>query len=105
MLSDTLTAEHDYRGRFRREAQVAAGLQHPNLVSVYDYDAGDRPYLVMEYIEGGDLAAALEAGRPPPPTSSRRSCSRRCATSTPPGSCTATSSLRTCSSTAMGTPG
>jgi serine/threonine protein kinase len=66
VLSDTLTAEHDYRGRFRREAHVAAGLQHPNLVSVYDYDAGDRPYLVMEYIEGGDLAAALDAGTRPP---------------------------------------
>src|SRR5688500_10417751 len=66
VLSEALTAEHDYRGRFRREAQVAAGLQHPNLVSVYDYDAGDRPYLVMEYIEGGDLAAAVEAGTAPP---------------------------------------
>ncbi len=66
VLSDTLTAEHDYRGRFRREAHVAAGLQHPNLVSVYDYDAGERPYLVMEYIEGGDLAAAREAGTAPP---------------------------------------
>ncbi len=65
VLSDTLTADHDYRGRFAREARVAAGLQHPNLVSVYDYDAGERPYLVMEYIEGGDLAARLEAGRPP----------------------------------------
>ena len=67
VLSDTLTSEHDYRGRFEREAQVAAGLQHPNLVSVYDFDAGERPYLVMEYIEGGDLAAACEAGTPPPP--------------------------------------
>ncbi len=66
VLSDTLTAEHDYRGRFRQEAHVAAGLQHPNLVSVYDYDAGERPYLVMEYIEGGDLSAALEAGTAPP---------------------------------------
>jgi tetratricopeptide (TPR) repeat protein len=66
VLSDTLTAEFDYRGRFRREAHVAAGLQHPNLVSVYDYDAGDRPYLVMEYIGGGDLAAAGEAGTAPP---------------------------------------
>ncbi|MDX6581844.1 MAG: eukaryotic-like serine/threonine-protein kinase [Solirubrobacterales bacterium] len=66
VLSDTLTADHDYLGRFRREAQVAAGLQHPNLVSVYDYDAGERPYLVMEYIEGGDLAAATEAGAIPP---------------------------------------
>jgi hypothetical protein len=66
VLSDNLTAEFDYRGRFTREAHVAAGLQHPNLVSVYDYDAGDRPYLVMEYIAGGDLAAAVEAGTAPP---------------------------------------
>ncbi len=64
VLSDTLTAERDYRGRFEREARVAAGLQHPNLVAVYDYDAGQRPYLVMEYIEGGDLAARLERGEP-----------------------------------------
>ena len=56
VLSDTLTADAEYLDRFRREAQVAAGLQHPNLVSVYDFDAGARPYLVMEYIEGGDLA-------------------------------------------------
>ena len=64
VLSDTLTAERDYRGRFEREARVAAGLQHPHLVTVYDYDAGQRPYLVMEYIEGGDLAARLERGEP-----------------------------------------
>ncbi|HEY8000795.1 MAG TPA: serine/threonine-protein kinase [Solirubrobacterales bacterium] len=63
VLSDTLSADHDYLGRFGREARVAAGLQHPNLVSVYDYDAGERPYLVMEYIEGGDLAERDEAGR------------------------------------------
>jgi tetratricopeptide (TPR) repeat protein len=66
VLSDTLISEHDYRGRFRREAQVAANLQHPNLVPVYDYDAGERPYLVMEYVEGGDLAVAQKTGTVPP---------------------------------------
>lgn len=65
VLSDTLTADHDYLDRFAREARVAAGLSHPNLVSIYDYDAGRRPYLVMEYIEGGDLAERLEQGRAP----------------------------------------
>lgn len=65
VLSDTLTADHDYRGRFGREARLAAGLQHPNLVQVYDYDAGERPWLVMEYVEGGDLAARIRDGRPP----------------------------------------
>jgi serine/threonine-protein kinase len=66
VLSDTLTADDDYLGRFRREAQLAAGLQHPNLVSIFDYDAGERPYLVMEYIEGGDLATLIAAGDAPP---------------------------------------
>ena len=65
VLSDTLTAERDYLGRFEREARVAAGLQHPNLVAVYDYNAGPRPYLVMEYVEGGDLADRLKRDEPP----------------------------------------
>lgn len=66
VLSDTLITDEGDLGRFRREAHVAAGLQHPNLVSVYDYDAGQRPYLVMEYIEGGDLAARIELETAPP---------------------------------------
>src|SRR5580692_512386 len=42
--------------RFRREAQAAAGLQHPNVVSVYDrgsYD--DTYYIAMEYLSGRTL--------------------------------------------------
>ena len=65
VLSDTLADDAEYLDRFRREAKVAAGLQHPNLVSVYDFDAGERPYLVMEYIEGGDLAERIAAATPP----------------------------------------
>ena len=66
VLSDTLSADEDYLGRFAREARLAAGLPHPNLVSVYDYDAGERPWLVMEYVEGGDLAALKRIGEAPP---------------------------------------
>jgi len=46
--------------RFRQEAQSAAALNHPNVVNVYDYgmEAGD-PFIVMELIEGGDLAEIL----------------------------------------------
>jgi serine/threonine-protein kinase len=59
-LSETLVADRSYRARFEREAQVAAGLLHPNLVKVYDYSAGGpRPYLVMEYVEGPNLSALL----------------------------------------------
>src|SRR6476659_301672 len=60
VLSDTLTADPAYRARFEREAQVAAGMLHPNLVKVYDYAAGaPRPYLVMEYVEGPTLASLI----------------------------------------------
>jgi serine/threonine-protein kinase len=49
------------RERFRREARAAAGLAHPNLVTVFD--AGEeegRPYLVLELIEGRSLDALLK---------------------------------------------
>jgi len=47
-----------HRERFLREARVAAGLHHPNLVAVYDAgEAGDQLYLVMEYVRGSPLDA------------------------------------------------
>ena len=65
VLSDTLAHDDEYLDRFRREAHVAAGLQHPNLVSIYDFEAEERPFLVMEYISGGDLGERVEAGDVP----------------------------------------
>jgi len=48
--------------RFQREARVVAGLRHPNIIQVYDYDvAGERPYIVMELISGPSLAAYLKS--------------------------------------------
>jgi eukaryotic-like serine/threonine-protein kinase len=68
VLSDTLACDSGYLARFEREARVAAGLTHPNLIRIYDYGAErGRPFLVMEYVDGGDLAARLAAGRPPDP--------------------------------------
>jgi eukaryotic-like serine/threonine-protein kinase len=67
VISEALAHDDEYAGRFRREAKVAARLQHPNLVAIYDFDAGPRPYLVMEYIDGGDLAGRLAAGEAPDP--------------------------------------
>src|SRR5437773_4949653 len=50
--------------RFRREAQAAARLNHPNIVGVFDTGAdGDRQYIVMEFVEGRTLAEFLAGGR------------------------------------------
>jgi len=54
--------------RFRREAQAAARLNHPNIVGVYDAGAdGDTQFIVMEYIEGRTLASFLAGGGHPTP--------------------------------------
>ena len=54
------------RRRFAREAELVAGLRHPNLVQVYDVgDLEGRPYFSMEFVEGGSLAEAI-AGTPRP---------------------------------------
>ena len=48
----------DKQERFRSEARSVARLNHPNIVTLYDYaDTQDHPYLVMEYIPGQDLWA------------------------------------------------
>jgi serine/threonine-protein kinase len=51
--------------RFRREAQAAAGLQHPNVVSVYDRGAHDGTYyIVMEYLPGRTLKQVVRDEAP-----------------------------------------
>jgi eukaryotic-like serine/threonine-protein kinase len=52
--------------RFLREAEILAGMRHPNVVRVYDFgDIEARPYVTLEYVEGGNLAQKL-AGVPQP---------------------------------------
>jgi serine/threonine protein kinase len=63
LISDALADDPTYAERFAREARTAAGLSHANLVQVYDYGADDRrPFLVMEYVDGGTLSERLERG-------------------------------------------
>jgi serine/threonine-protein kinase len=51
--------------RFRREAQAAAGLQHPNVVSVYDRGAfDDTYYIAMEYLPGRTLKQLIREDAP-----------------------------------------
>jgi beta-lactam-binding protein with PASTA domain/tRNA A-37 threonylcarbamoyl transferase component Bud32 len=46
--------------RFKHEAQAAAALNHPNVVNVYDFGMeGGDPFIVMELIDGGDLALLI----------------------------------------------
>ena len=53
VLRDTFAQDADFRGRFQHEAQAAANLGHPNIVTVYDYGQdGAQSYIVMEYVEG-----------------------------------------------------
>jgi len=56
-----LLASPEARGRFRREAQLVARLQHPAVVAVYDYGtfADGAAYIVMEYVRGEDLRQRL----------------------------------------------
>lgn len=56
-------ADYAYAERFRREAQALAQMNHPNIVSVYDFGViGDYLYYVMEYIEGTDLYQSMSLG-------------------------------------------
>src|SRR5574339_19620 len=48
--------------RFQREAKVVAGLRHPNIVQIFDFDATEgHPYIVMEYLKGPTLATYLRS--------------------------------------------
>ncbi len=53
--------------RFRREAEIASRIGHPNIVEVLDFNtlASGEPYLVMELLAGESLAARLRRGRLP----------------------------------------
>jgi eukaryotic-like serine/threonine-protein kinase len=65
--------------RFRREAQAAARLNHPNIVAAYDTGAdGDTQYIVMEFVEGRTLAEFLAAGRRPTPVQSAEIAEKIC---------------------------
>lgn len=76
MLRVDLARDSVFQARFRREAQAAASLNHPNIVAVYD--TGEEPargadgktvmvpYIVMEYVEGHTVKELLSDGTPVP---------------------------------------
>jgi serine/threonine-protein kinase len=65
LLADNLSADPELRHRFTREAELAERLSHRNVVRVLDSGEADgRAYIVLEYVDGPNLAEVLrEAGR------------------------------------------
>src|SRR5262245_39348295 len=64
LLADNFAGDDEVRKRFSREARLAARLDHPNVVQVFDVgEDEDRPFIVMEHVEGGTLEDRLDRGR------------------------------------------
>jgi serine/threonine-protein kinase len=58
--------DQEFVGRFQREAEHAAGLQHPNIVAVYDRGSdGEVNYIAMRYVEGPTLKELIDRGLSP----------------------------------------
>jgi serine/threonine-protein kinase len=61
VLPQSLAKDASYVARFIREAQIIAGLNHPNIVQIYDAGQQNRLlYFVMEYVQGPTLASLLQ---------------------------------------------
>ena len=73
LLRPEFGQDPDFLARFRDEARAAASLNHPNIVSVFDFGEGEAgPYLVMEIVEGEDLASILRGNGPLAPRQAAR---------------------------------
>ena len=60
VMHSYIEADPELQARFEREAKVVAGLRHPNIVQIFDFDIADgHPYIVMEYVRGSSLADYL----------------------------------------------
>ena len=65
VLFPELSTDRNFVERFRREAQAAANLSHPNIVSIYDWGEEEGTYfIVMEYIEGRTLGQIIRSEGP-----------------------------------------
>lgn len=68
MLFPEFATDPAFVERFRREAQAAANLTHPNIVAVYDWGAEAGTYfIVMEFVDGQSLAEVMRSTGPLPP--------------------------------------
>ena len=68
VMAERYSEDGEFVERFRREAQAAARLNHPNIIAVYDRGEADgRPYIAMEYLQGRTLKQVIQAEGPLPP--------------------------------------
>ncbi len=73
LLRPEFGRDPDFLARFRDEARAAASLSHPNIVPVFDFGEDTvGPYIVMELVDGQDLASILRENGPLPPRQAAR---------------------------------
>jgi eukaryotic-like serine/threonine-protein kinase len=66
ILHDNFAQDAEFVERFQREAQAAAGLQHPNVVGIFDRGSFDGTYFIaMEYVDGPSLKDLVRGGMSP----------------------------------------
>lgn len=64
VLGEGLGAQPEFRARFEREAELAARLDHPNVVSVYDRGVeGDELWIAMQFVDGMDVDQLVKRSR------------------------------------------
>ena len=67
LMSQGIAADAALRDRFMREARSAGSLQHPNIITIFDFgEAEGHLYIAMEYVEGADLSELIERQDPLP---------------------------------------
>jgi eukaryotic-like serine/threonine-protein kinase len=65
VLFSELSSDSAFVARFRREAQAAANLSHPNIVPIFDWGEADSTYfIVMEYVDGEALSSIIRTQAP-----------------------------------------
>ena len=62
VLHGALADDAGFLRRFRAEAQLAASLHHPNVVTVFDWGEDAVPFIVFELLSGGSLRGMLDEG-------------------------------------------
>jgi serine/threonine-protein kinase len=61
-IAPELAGDATFRERFKRESRIAASIEHPNVIPVYEAGEGEGMlYLIMRYVEGTDLRALIDS--------------------------------------------